>query len=41
MVSGCSVHVVTDELDAGEVLGQVEVPIESGRHARSCLGIAC
>jgi phosphoribosylglycinamide formyltransferase-1 len=27
-VSGCSVHVVTEELDAGEVLGQVEVPIE-------------
>ena len=27
-VSGCSVHVVTDELDAGEVLGQVEVVIE-------------
>ena len=28
-MGGCSVHVVTDELDAGEVLGQVEVPIES------------
>jgi len=27
-VSGCSVHIVTDELDAGEVLGQAEVPIE-------------
>jgi phosphoribosylglycinamide formyltransferase-1 len=27
---GCSVHVVTDELDAGDVLGQVEVPIEAG-----------
>jgi phosphoribosylglycinamide formyltransferase-1 len=27
-VSGCSVHVVTEELDAGEVLGQTEVPIE-------------
>ncbi|HLO21359.1 MAG TPA: phosphoribosylglycinamide formyltransferase [Sphingomicrobium sp.] len=26
--SGCSVHIVTDELDAGEVLGQAEVPIE-------------
>lgn len=26
-VSGCSVHVVTEELDAGEVLGQTEVPI--------------
>ena len=29
-VSGCSVHIVTDELDAGEVLGQAEVPIEPG-----------
>ena len=29
-VGGCSVHVVTEELDAGEVLGQVEVPIETG-----------
>jgi formyltetrahydrofolate-dependent phosphoribosylglycinamide formyltransferase len=24
---GCSVHIVTEELDAGEVLGQAEVPI--------------
>jgi phosphoribosylglycinamide formyltransferase-1 len=30
LVSGCSVHVVTEELDAGEVLGRAEVPIESG-----------
>ena len=30
VVSGCSVHVVTEELDAGEVLGQSEVPIEPG-----------
>ena len=29
-VSGCSVHVVTEELDAGDVLGQVEVPIQPG-----------
>ena len=29
-VSGCSVHMVTEELDAGEVLGQAEVPIEAG-----------
>ncbi|MFL6721173.1 MAG: phosphoribosylglycinamide formyltransferase [Sphingomonas sp.] len=29
-VSGCSVHVVTEELDAGDVLGQAEVPIETG-----------
>ena len=27
---GCSVHVVTEELDAGDVLGQAEVPIEAG-----------
>jgi phosphoribosylglycinamide formyltransferase-1 len=26
-VSGCSVHLVTEELDAGEVLGIAEVPI--------------
>ena len=26
--SGCSVHLVTEELDAGEVLGSAEVPIE-------------
>jgi phosphoribosylglycinamide formyltransferase 1 len=26
-ISGCSVHIVTEELDAGEVLGQAEVPI--------------
>lgn len=28
-VSGCSVHVVTEELDAGDVLGQAEVAIEA------------
>jgi phosphoribosylglycinamide formyltransferase-1 len=27
-VSGCSIHVVTEQLDAGELLGQAEVPIE-------------
>jgi phosphoribosylglycinamide formyltransferase-1 len=27
-VSGCSVHLVTEVLDAGEVLGSAEVPIE-------------
>ena len=26
-IAGCSVHLVTEELDAGEVLGQAEVPI--------------
>ena len=29
-VSGCSVHLVTEELDAGEVLGRAEVPLEPG-----------
>lgn len=29
-VSGCSVHLVTEELDAGEVLGSAEVAIEDG-----------
>jgi phosphoribosylglycinamide formyltransferase-1 len=29
-MSGCSVHVVTEELDAGAILGQLEVPIEAG-----------
>jgi phosphoribosylglycinamide formyltransferase-1 len=29
-ISGCSVHLVTEELDAGEVLGRSEVPIEDG-----------
>lgn len=29
-VSGCSVHLVTEELDAGDVLGQVEVAVEPG-----------
>ena len=28
-VAGCSVHVVTEELDGGAVLGQSEVPIEA------------
>ena len=34
-VSGCSVHVVTEELDAGDVLGSTEVPIESGDTAEA------
>lgn len=29
-VAGCSVHIVTQELDAGEVLGSAEVPIREG-----------
>jgi phosphoribosylglycinamide formyltransferase-1 len=34
-VSGCSVHIVTEELDSGDVLGQMEVPIEVGDTAES------
>jgi phosphoribosylglycinamide formyltransferase-1 len=34
-VGGCSVHVVTEELDSGEVLGQAEVPILAGDTAAS------
>ena len=29
-VSGCSVHLVTEELDSGDVLAQAEVPILAG-----------
>ena len=29
-IAGCSVHIVTEELDGGEVLGQAEVPILAG-----------
>ena len=29
-ISGCSVHIVTKELDAGEVLGRAEVQIQDG-----------
>jgi phosphoribosylglycinamide formyltransferase 1 len=29
-VSGCSVHLVTEELDAGDVIAQAEVPVLSG-----------
>ena len=32
---GCSVHVVTEELDAGEILGQAEVAIEPDESAQS------
>ena len=34
-VSGCSVHLVTEDLDAGEVLGAAEVPIQVGDTAES------
>lgn len=32
-VAGCSVHLVTEELDAGAVLGQAEVPVLPGDDA--------
>lgn len=35
VVSGCSVHIVTEELDAGDVLGQAEVAIEPGDDPQS------
>lgn len=31
--AGCSVHLVTEELDGGEVLGQTAVPIDAGDDA--------
>lgn len=34
-VAGCSVHLVTEELDGGEVLGQAEVPILPGDTAET------
>lgn len=33
MVAGCSVHLVTEELDGGDVLGRAEVPILPGDDA--------
>jgi phosphoribosylglycinamide formyltransferase 1 len=33
-VAGCSVHLVSEEVDAGAVLGQSEVPIEAGDTAQ-------
>ncbi len=33
--AGCSVHLVTEELDGGEVLGQARVPIVAGDDADS------
>ena len=37
-VGGCSVHIVTEELDAGEVLGRSEVPIHAGDTAETLAG---
>jgi phosphoribosylglycinamide formyltransferase-1 len=34
-VAGCSVHLVTEEVDSGEVLGQSEVAIEPGDTAHT------
>ncbi len=33
--TGCTVHMVTDELDAGPVLLQAKVPVLHGRHGRN------
>ncbi|MCL6682793.1 phosphoribosylglycinamide formyltransferase [Sphingomonas alba] len=32
-VSGCTVHLVSEELDSGDVIAQTEVPVESGDDA--------
>jgi phosphoribosylglycinamide formyltransferase-1 len=34
-VAGCSVHIVTEEVDAGQVLAQAEVAVEPGDDAAS------
>lgn len=34
-VSGCTVHIVTEELDAGEILSSSQVPIEPGETPQS------
>lgn len=34
-ISGCSVHIVTEEVDAGPVIARAEVPIEAEDDARS------
>jgi len=34
-MSGCSIHIVTEAVDAGEVLARAEVPIEPGDDAQS------
>ena len=34
-MSGCSVHIVTEEVDAGPVIARAEVPIEAGDDAAS------
>jgi phosphoribosylglycinamide formyltransferase-1 len=37
-MAGCTVHVVTEEVDSGEMLAQAEVPIEPGDDAASLAG---
>ena len=32
-MAGCTVHLVTEELDSGEILAQAEVPIKPGDDA--------
>ena len=32
-VTGCSVHIVTEEVDAGEIIAQSQVPVEPGDDA--------
>ena len=32
-VTGCTVHLVSEELDSGDVIGQAEVPVEPGDDA--------
>ena len=34
-VSGCTVHVVTAELDAGDIVAQAEVPVQAGDTAET------
>ena len=34
-VTGCTVHIVSEELDSGDVIAQAEVPVEAGDDASS------
>jgi phosphoribosylglycinamide formyltransferase 1 len=34
-ITGCSVHLVSDELDSGEIIAQAEVPVQPGDDART------
>ena len=35
LVSGCSVHLVTDEIDAGDIIAQAQVAVEPGDDVRT------